>query len=196
DLAGFAVGVVDRDAVIDGSMIAEGDAVIGVASSGLHSNGYSLVRKVIFEQLAMTVDDKLPEFRGSVADELLRPTRIYAKTLQNLQKSFALKGIVHITGGGLLENIPRILPKSSKAVLHEGSWERPAIFDFLQREAGIADEEMHRVFNNGLGLVLIVPEAQSEEILGRLEGLGETAWRVGRIERRRDTDASVEIAAS
>lgn len=194
DLAGFAVGVVDRDALIDGSGIAEGDRVIGVASTGLHSNGYSLARKIVFEQLGLTVDDRIEGFRGTVGEELLTPTRIYAKTLRNLTRNFTIKGVAHITGGGLLENVPRILPERAGVRFHRGSWEAPGVFETLRRAGGIDDAEMWRTFNMGIGLVIVCPEEEVENILIRLSGLQERAWVIGEIVAREDREApAVEV---
>ncbi|MCC6158868.1 MAG: phosphoribosylformylglycinamidine cyclo-ligase [Deltaproteobacteria bacterium] len=194
DLAGFAVGVVDRDVLIDGSGIAEGDRVIGVASTGLHSNGYSLARKIVFEQLGLTVDDRIEGFRGTVGEELLTPTRIYAKTLRNLTRNFAIKGVAHITGGGLLENVPRILPERAAVRFQRGSWEAPGVFETLRRAGGIDDAEMWRTFNMGIGLAIVCPEDEVENILIRLSGLQERAWVIGEIVAREDRESpAVEV---
>jgi phosphoribosylformylglycinamidine cyclo-ligase len=181
DLAGFATGVVERDKVVDGSAVSENDCVIGVASSGVHSNGFSLVRKLIFEQLGLGINDRPVGFRGSVADELLTPTKIYVRTVQNLLRDFPIHGIVHITGGGLIDNIPRILPDRTQVRLNAGSWETPYIFEFMQRNGELTDTEMHRTFNCGIGLVLICPKAEAENVLIRLSGLNEQAWVIGEI---------------
>ncbi len=158
DLAGFVVGVVERDQIIDGSEIAVGHRLIGIASSGLHANGYSLVRKVLLEHHGYSVKDEIPELGGPLGEELLKPTRIYAETVLNLQRDFPLSGISHITGGGLTENVPRILPKSCQAVIHRNSWPIPPIFGFLKEKGNIPEEEMLRTFNNGIGLVVVVAE--------------------------------------
>nr|WP_320115548.1 phosphoribosylformylglycinamidine cyclo-ligase [uncultured Desulfuromonas sp.] len=186
DVAGFTVGAVDNDNIIDGSSITVGDKIIGIASSGLHSNGYSLARKVFFEHMGLNVNDTLPEFDQSIGLEMLTPTRIYVKTVLNLIRDFTIKGMAHITGGGLLENVPRVLPKHCNAVIHRDSWEKPVIFDVLQKGGNIEDTEMHRTFNNGLGMVLIVPSEQCEDILIRLSGLNEKAWEIGEISKNVD----------
>ncbi len=186
DVAGFTVGAVDNDNIIDGSSITVGDKIIGIASSGLHSNGYSLARKVFFEHMGLNVNDILPEFDQSIGLEMLTPTRIYVKTVLNLIRDFTIKGMAHITGGGLLENVPRVLPKHCNAVIHRDSWEKPVIFDVLQKGGNIEDTEMHRTFNNGLGMVLIVPSEQCEDILIRLSGLNEKAWEIGEISKNVD----------
>lgn len=189
DIVGFAVGVVDRDRIIDGSDISAGDSVIGIAGSGLHSNGYSLVRKILFEQLGLSLDDRPEGFRGTVADELLVPTRIYAKTVQNLLRDLPVRGIVHITGGGLLENIPRVLPERCFVRLREGSWETPAIFDFIQKAGQIPLSEMYRTFNCGIGMVIICPKKEEENLLARLADLGERAWVIGEVATQEETRA-------
>jgi phosphoribosylformylglycinamidine cyclo-ligase len=181
DLAGFVVGVVERDQIIDGSEIAVGHRIIGLASSGLHSNGYSLVRQVLFERNRYQVSDEIPELGGVLGDELLKPTRIYVEAVLNLLRDFPLHGISHITGGGLTGNVPRILPKTCQALLHHQSWPRPPIFHFLKELGNIPEEEMLRTFNNGIGMVLVVEEALVEEILQRLRALGDHAFVIGEI---------------
>jgi phosphoribosylformylglycinamidine cyclo-ligase len=183
DLAGFAVGVVERDAIIDGSSITVGNKLIGIQSSGLHSNGYSLARKVFFEIMGLGVNSILPGLDRTVGDELLTPTRIYVKTILNLLRDFAINGIAHITGGGLLENVPRILPNGCKAVINRGSWIMPPVFPILQHGGGIEDAEMFRTFNCGIGMVLVVPEKEAEEVLIRLSGLNEHAYVIGDVEK-------------
>ena len=181
DIAGFTVGVVDRENLIDGSSITVGDKLIGLASSGLHSNGYSLARKVIFERMGLSIDSIIPETGNVVADELLTPTRIYVKSILNLLRDFPINGIAHITGGGLLENIPRVLPHGCKAVIQKGSWQIPDIFNILKQAGNIEESEMFRTLNCGIGMVLVVPEAQTEDIMIRLSGLHETAFIIGEI---------------
>jgi phosphoribosylformylglycinamidine cyclo-ligase len=181
DLAGFAVGVVDRDKIIDGSTMTVGNKLIGIASSGLHSNGYSLARKVLFERLGLGVNDELPGIGKTVAEELLTPTRIYAKTILNLLRDFRINGIAHITGGGLLENIPRILPNGCTAVINKNSWTMQDIFVIIRNAGNIDEMEMFRTFNCGIGMVLAVPENEAEEVLLRLSGLNEQAYVIGEI---------------
>jgi phosphoribosylformylglycinamidine cyclo-ligase len=181
DLAGFAVGVVERDNIIDGSSITVGNKLIGIASSGLHSNGYSLARKVLFEMMGLGINSVLPGLDRTVADELLTPTRIYVKTVLNLMRDFHISGIAHITGGGLLENVPRILPNGCKAIINRNSWAMPDIFTVLQQGGSIEDTEMFRTFNCGIGMVLAVPEQEAEEVLIRLSGLNEEAFLIGEI---------------
>ncbi|MDX9745596.1 MAG: phosphoribosylformylglycinamidine cyclo-ligase [Syntrophales bacterium] len=191
DLAGFCVGVAEADRLIDGSEIRVGDQIIGIASSGLHSNGYSLVRKVIFEKAKLTVDSVVDELRGPIGEELLKPTSIYVKSILNLLKSFAIGGIVHITGGGFLDNIPRVIPKPCMAIIDRGSWEIPPIFSVLQRLGNIDETEMFQVFNMGIGMVLVVPEKETEEILEHLVHLDERAYVIGYVDKREEEDPMV-----
>ena len=191
DLAGFVVGVVDSEKIIDGSEIAVGDHIIGLASNGLHSNGYTLVRHIVFDRLGLKVSDPLLD--STVAEELLRPTRIYVNTAHVIIRDFKVLGIAHITGGGLLDNVPRILPQSCRAVIRGGSWPVPEIFQFLQNSGGVADEEMHRTFNMGVGLVLVVPAEQSEEVLERLHGMQEQAYLIGEIKERHEGDSPITL---
>ncbi|HZV81330.1 MAG TPA: phosphoribosylformylglycinamidine cyclo-ligase [Geobacteraceae bacterium] len=193
DIAGFTVGVVERDNLIDGSSITVGDKVIGLASSGLHSNGYSLARKVIFERLGLSIDSIIPGTDITVADELLKPTRIYVKSVLNLLRDFTINGIAHITGGGLLENIPRVLPHGCKAVINRGSWQIPEIFTILMQAGNIEENEMLRTLNCGIGMVLVVPESQTEDIMIRLSGLHETAFVIGEIAKCETGAEAVEI---
>lgn len=181
DVAGFAVGVVDRESIIDGSGISVGNRLIGIASSGLHSNGYSLARKLIFEHMGLSIDSELNGTGLSVADIMLTPTRIYVRSLLNLFKDFSVNGIAHITGGGLLENIPRVLPKGCQADIHLNSWKRPVLFDILRDAGNVERDEMYRTFNMGIGMVLAVPCTQAEEVIDRLNGLGEQAWMIGEV---------------
>ena len=181
DLAGFAVGVVDNDKIIDGSTITKGDQIIGIASSGLHSNGYSLARKIFLESLGLDLTAQPEELDKPLGAELLTPTRIYVKSILNLMRDFNLKGIAHITGGGLLENIPRILPHQCKAVIDCHSWEKPAVFELLRRGGNIPVEEMYRTFNYGIGMTLVVSANETEDIIDRLSGLGEKAFIIGEI---------------
>ncbi len=181
DIAGFTVGVVDRDNIIDGSTITVGNRLIGLTSSGLHSNGFSLARKVIFERMGLGINDTLPGLGKSVAEELLTPTRIYVKSVLNLLRDFPINGIAHITGGGLVENVPRVLPNGCKALINRKSWEIPTVFQLLQDAGNITDSELFRTFNCGIGMVLAVPESEAEEILIRLSGLNEQAYVIGEV---------------
>lgn len=194
DLAGFTVGVVDRDNIIDGSSITVGDKLIGLASSGLHSNGYSLARKIIFEKLGLGIDSIIPGLGTVVADELLTPTKIYVKTVLNLLRDFRINGIAHITGGGLLENVPRVLPKGCKAVINQAALNTPALFELLRDAANMTETDYYRTFNCGIGMVLVVPERDIEEILIRLSGLHEQAYIIGEVAKCETGKECVELA--
>jgi len=179
DLAGFCVGVVEKDNIIDGSKVAVGDVMIAIASSGPHSNGYSLVRKII-EHSGADIDGSL-EDGERIADALLAPTRIYVRTIHALLEHFDIHAMAHITGGGLLENIPRVLPEGAQAVVDNSSWQLPAVFKWLQQNGNVVDEEMYRTFNCGVGMVLVVAAADSDAILNKLQDIGEQAWKLGDI---------------
>ncbi len=193
DLAGFAVGVVDRDRIIDGSDISVGNRLIGIASSGLHSNGYSLARKLVFERMGLAIDAPFPGTGRTVAEELLVPTRIYVRSLMNLLKDYSIKGIAHITGGGLLENVPRVLPRGCRATLYLNRWERQPIFDVLAEAGNVERDEMYRTFNMGIGMVLAVAEQDCDDMLDRLKGLGERAWVIGEITSCPESSDPVQI---
>jgi phosphoribosylformylglycinamidine cyclo-ligase len=181
DLAGFAVGVVERERVIDGSSISVGDQLIGLGSSGLHSNGYSLARKVLFNRMGLKVTDRAEGLPRTVGEELLVPTRIYVKPILSLLGDFHIHGIAHITGGGFTENIPRIIPSGCRAVVRRKTWPIPPIFKVIQDGGNISEGEMDRTFNNGIGMILAVPPQEAKDILLRLEGLKEKAYLVGEI---------------
>jgi phosphoribosylformylglycinamidine cyclo-ligase len=179
--------------MIDGSEISAGDRLIGLASSGLHSNGYSLVRKIVFDQLNLHVDDWVEELGRTIGEELLEPTRIYVKPVIPLRQEFRLKGIAHITGGGIKGNLSRILPRNCKASPRKGGWQVPPIFSFLQREGRIPEEEMWRTFNNGIGMILVVKAEETEGVLTRLKELGERAFLIGQISEARGEGERVEF---
>jgi phosphoribosylformylglycinamidine cyclo-ligase len=179
DLAGFAVGVVERDAILGAERVQVGDALVGIASSGPHSNGYSLVRRLLEASSA----DLEGDLDGRpLGEALLAPTRIYVKSLLTLIGELPVHALAHITGGGLTENLPRVLPADSRALIDLGSWARPAVFRWLQAAGNVTEAEMLRTFNCGVGLVLILPDAQAEPAMARLAELGEQAWRLGRVE--------------
>lgn len=182
DLAGFAVGVVEKSKIIDGSTIVPGDVVLGLASSGAHSNGYSLVRKII----ERSNPDMNAPFDGgrSLADVVMAPTRIYVKPVLQLMQKVTVKGMAHITGGGLLENVPRVLPESTVAELDKSAWPRPKLFDWLQAEGKVAENEMHRVFNCGIGLVIVVAAGDVDAALAELAAAQVPVWRIGCIRER------------
>jgi phosphoribosylformylglycinamidine cyclo-ligase len=181
DLAGFAVGIIEKSKIIDGSEIKEGDAVIGIASNGLHSNGFSLVRKVLLEDKKYGLREKLTVLERSLGEELLRPTRIYVKPVLCLLEKYKIFGIAHITGGGFLENIPRILPDEVSVQINQKSWIRPPIFSLIQKEGKISDQEMYRTFNMGIGMVLIVSNRESEKILKELRTIGYDSCLIGKV---------------
>jgi len=188
DVAGFVVGIASRAKLIDGSEIKVGDKLIGLAASGIHSNGYSLVRKICFEELGLTVDDYVEELGCTLGEELLRPTRIYSETVLNVLKHFKISGIVHITGGGFVDNIPRVLPQGCQAVIGKGSWEAPPIFHFLRDKGQISDAEMCRTFNCGIGMVLVVDDKLTEDVMQQLSALGEKAYLIGEVRARASQD--------
>jgi len=183
DCAGFAVGVVDRDRIIDGSEVSVGDVILGFASNGLHSNGFSLVRKIVLEELGLDLSREIPELGSPLGEELLKPTRIYVRTVLNLlHRGLRIKAMAHITGGGFYDNLPRVLPRGVRAVIQKSAWELPPIFKFLMREGRISEEEMYRVFNCGIGFVLVVEPEVVEEVEALSRGLGEEVYRIGIIE--------------
>jgi phosphoribosylformylglycinamidine cyclo-ligase len=193
ELVGFCVGIVEAEKLLDGSKIGIGDRIIGLSSNGLHSNGFSLARKVLFEQLKLGIHDRVAGLDETVGVELLKPTRIYAKVVLNLVKNFNIKGLVHITGGGFIDNIPRILPERCHAVIRRGSWPVLPVFKALQSHGAIEEMEMFRVFNMGIGLMIIVTEKECQEIMERLSALGEKAYLIGMIEKKDPSKPSVSI---
>jgi len=190
DLAGFAVGAVEKSQIIDGSKIVPGDVVLGLASSGIHSNGYSLVRKII--QVANP--DLEADFHGrKLSDVLMAPTRLYVKPILALIQAMEVKGLVHITGGGLVENIPRVLADNLTAVLDAQSWTMPPLFKWLQEFGGVADAEMHRVFNCGIGMTVIVAKENADAAMAQLKAAGETVYRIGEIRAREEDQAQTVV---
>jgi phosphoribosylformylglycinamidine cyclo-ligase len=183
DLAGCIVGVVDRNRIIDGSKVAAGDAVVGLASSGLHSNGYSLVRKLLLEQCGMKVGQYAPELAKTLGDELLEPHRCYCKPVSAILDSFDVHAMAHITGGGFYDNIPRVLPEDCQVTVERRNWACQPIFHLIQERGNISDSEMYRTFNMGIGLVLIVPKEQAIQIVDKLTEAGETASIIGEVHK-------------
>ena len=181
DLAGFAVGAVDKPHIIDGHLVCPGDVLIGLASSGLHSNGYSLVRRVLLEDGQLTIASRLREFDCPLGEVLLTPTRIYAKQVLALIATHSIHGIAHITGGGIKENLPRVLPKGTRAVVQRGNWVVPPIFSLIQRMGSVPMEEMDRVFNLGIGLILAVPKANADAVIRQAEALGDRCSVIGDV---------------
>jgi phosphoribosylformylglycinamidine cyclo-ligase len=188
DLSGFSVGIVDNDKIIDGSYIQNGHKLIGLASSGVHSNGFSLVRKIFFDKCKYDVNTKLNEFGTTLGEELLKPTTIYVPTILSLLRDMPIHGIVHITGGGIDENIIRVIPKACKALVHKNAWEIPPVFKMLQKEGNVSDSEMQRTFNNGIGMVLVVPDSSAQEVMDRLGAANEKAYFIGEIASRKNNE--------
>ncbi|OMF24396.1 phosphoribosylformylglycinamidine cyclo-ligase [Paenibacillus sp. FSL H8-0548] len=182
DIAGFTVGIVDKKKMIDGSTIAAGDAVIGFASSGIHSNGFSLVRRLLLEDAGYKLDQELEELGGAkLGDVLIEPTRIYVKSALKLIEQVNVKGMAHITGGGFIENIPRVLPEGVNVDVEYGSWPILPIFDLMQNKGGITNRDMFTTFNMGIGLIVVVPADQANEALRAAAELGEQAYRIGTV---------------
>lgn len=180
DIAGFVVGVADREKIIDGSTIEPGDVLIGIQSSGLHSNGYSLARKALLERAGYKVDTYLGELGKTVGEELLEPTRIYTPVVLPMLEKFQIKGMAHITGGGMIDNIPRILPGGLGVEIKKGSWPVHPVFNLIKEIAGIDDREMLRTFNMGIGMVMVVPAGQQEKVVKWLAGKNEKAFCIGK----------------
>ena len=193
DLAGFCVGIVDGPKIVDGSTISVGDVIIGLASSGLHSNGYSLVRK-IYEESGAKADDIVPGTDRTFADVLLTPTVIYSEQVKSIMRDLPIKGMVHITGGGFYDNIPRVLSPSVCASISFSSWERPAIFNWLKEQGNLTWPEMLQVFNCGIGYIMITDRATADDMLPRFKSMKTDAWEIGTIVRRKDQQEQVEIS--
>lgn len=181
DIAGFTVGIVDKKKIIDGRSIAPGDAVLGFASSGVHSNGFSLVRKLLLQDKGYSLHDEVAELGGKLGDTLLAPTKIYVKPILALLEQVNIKGMAHITGGGFLENIPRVLPEGVNVRIDYGSWPILPIFKLLQDAGSVSNNDMFRTFNMGIGMVLVVPADQAEEAIRLAEAQGEQAYRIGTV---------------
>jgi len=198
DLAGFCVGVVERKRLVDGSEIQAGDVAIGIASSGVHSNGFSLVRKAVFEIGGLSIDDRPPALGGrSVADALLEPTRLYARAVKAVLAHYRVKhvvhGIAHITGGGLAENLGRIVPETVQVVIERGSWAMPPVFPWLQSLGSVATDEMDRVFNMGIGMVLVVSPHFADSIRHQLTDLGHDSWPIGIVRAAESAEERVVL---
>jgi phosphoribosylformylglycinamidine cyclo-ligase len=189
DLAGFSVGIVEQQQIIDGSKIQSGDVIIGIASSGPHANGYSLIRKLL-EVKQISLQQAFG--KHTLGEVLLAPTKIYVRAIQAVLQACTIHGLVHITGGGFLENIPRILPEHSKAIVQIDRWPTPEIFTWMQQQADLSDQEMWRTFNNGIGMMLILPATQATQALDILHQAGESAWQIGHIATSAQIQPSVE----
>ncbi|CAM3303125.1 phosphoribosylformylglycinamidine cyclo-ligase [Halomonas lysinitropha] len=192
DLAGFCVGVVEKSKILDGKQVGEGDVLLGMASSGPHSNGYSLIRKIL--EVSESALDTAIDGR-SLGEALLAPTRIYVKPLLSLLKEtdIPVHALSHITGGGLLENLPRVLPETLAARIDTSSWTRPAVFDWLQTQGNVDEQEMHRVLNCGIGMVIVVPAEKADQARAHLQALGETVYRIGEITARSNDEEQVQL---
>jgi phosphoribosylformylglycinamidine cyclo-ligase len=183
DIAGFTVGMVDQKHVIDGSKVQEGQALIGLASSGVHSNGFSLVRKVLLEDAKLSLGDYVDELGTELGSVLLEPTKIYVKSILSTVRKFTVSGLVHVTGGGFYDNIPRILPKGYQVEIKEGSWKVPEIFSFIQQAGKISDYDMFRTFNMGIGMILVVDPPDTTTIIEHLQTMGEDAYEIGTVQK-------------
>jgi len=193
DLAGFVVGVVNKKELIDGSSVKEGDQIIGMSSNGLHSNGYSLARKVLFEKSKLKLSDKPSPLKSTVGEELMKPTKIYVRTVLSLKKTFKINAIAHITGGGLIENVPRVVPKGLKAVLDSSLWRLPSIFKLIKMKGRIDEVEMYRTFNCGIGMISIISSTDTDRVLRKLRNLKEKAMVIGEIRKRKRGEPGVLI---
>ena len=181
DLAGFAVGIVEKNRIIDGREIREGDSIIGLTSNGLHSNGFSLVRKVLLEEKKYDLEKFIPSLGKTWGEELLTPTRIYVKPILHLLEKYEILGIAHITGGGMVENISRILPEGVSVQINEDSWPKPTVFSLIQKEGKISSKEMYRTFNMGIGMALIVRSNKAEEIINELNKMNFPSYLIGQV---------------
>ena len=182
DIAGFTVGMVDQKHLIDGTKVKAGQVLIGLASSGIHSNGFSLVRKVLLEDAKLSLSDYVDELGSELGRVLLEPTKIYVKSVLSTVRKFHVSGLVHVTGGGFYDNIPRILPKGMQAVINHGSWKVPKIFSFIQDRGNISDYDMFRTFNMGIGMILVVDSKDTKAIIEHLQALGETVYEIGTVQ--------------
>jgi len=194
DMAGFAVGLVDNSEIIDGSTIRVGHRIIGLASSGLHSNGYSLARRIIFNKLGLKPDSFVSELNRTIAEELLEPTNIYVEPVLHLLRKYRVHGMAHITGGGFYDNVERILPRACKALIRGGSWSVPPIFSFLREKGNVSPEEMNHVFNNGIGFIIVVEPSEAADIVAFLGAMHAGVHIIGEIVPRGPGAEAVEIA--
>jgi phosphoribosylformylglycinamidine cyclo-ligase len=193
DIAGFVTGIVDRDDIIDGSDIRVGNKIIGLASNGLHANGFSLVRKICFNDLGLNVSSQVDELGTTLGEELLKPTRIYVQPILNVLKNYKINGMVHNTGGGFYDNIPRVLPNGCRALIEKDSFPVPAVFTFLARSGQVSDPEMYRTFNMGIGFMVIVEDKDVNDIMLQFTALGETPYLIGEVLAEADGAPTVEF---
>ncbi len=194
DLVGFVVGLVENSKIIDGTEIRVGNQIIGISSSGLHSNGYSLVRKICFDILKLDVDTYVPDLGQTIGEELLTPTKIYSDTVHPIIRDLPIFGLAHITGGGITDNILRVIPEGCGILLRKNSWEIPPVFNFLREAGNITEPEMMRTFNNGIGFIAIVPEDSTQEIVERLVAVNEKAFVIGEVVERKDSKERIKWA--
>jgi phosphoribosylformylglycinamidine cyclo-ligase len=192
DLAGFGVGVVENSKIIDGSGIHVGDQLIGISSSGLHSNGYSLVRKICFDVLKLKIDTHIPDLGKTIGEELLIPTKIYSQTVLSIIKNLPVFGLAHITGGGITDNIIRVIPEQCSIVIRKNSWEVPPVFKYLRAAGNISEREMRRTFNNGIGFIAVVHEKDAQEIIDWLVAMKENVFVIGEVVERKEGDERVQ----
>jgi phosphoribosylformylglycinamidine cyclo-ligase len=183
DVSGTIVGVVEKSALLDGKAIRPGDAIIGLASSGLHTNGYSLARRILFDQMKLTPKSRVAGLSGTLGEELLKVHVSYSSLTRAVLKKFEVKGMAHITGGGFIDNVPRVLPRKCDAVIKKGSWDMPAIFQLLEEKGGVEETELYQVFNMGIGMTLIVAEEKADAVLQFIRARGQAAWIIGEIVR-------------
>jgi phosphoribosylformylglycinamidine cyclo-ligase len=193
DLAGFCVGIVDRSNIVDGSKMKPGDVVLGLASSGLHSNGFSLVRKVLIERSGYKMDAHMPELGRPLGAELLTPTTIYVKPILEALKAAPISSMAHITGGGFIGNIPRVVPNSCSVVINKGSWQTPAIFDLIRREAKLDDDDMFRTFNMGIGFVMTAPPSHADAVMETMRRSGINTCAIGEVRTRSETGKAISV---
>lgn len=193
DLAGFVTGIVDRDAIIDGVHVRPGNKIIGLKSTGLHSNGYSLVRKICFSDQHYAIDNYHDEFGCTLGEELLKPTRIYVQSILNVLKNYKINGMVHNTGGGFYDNIPRVLPPHAQAKIDTATWTPPAVFPFLAEQGAVTKNEMFRTFNMGIGFICIVDDNLTDDIIHHFKALGEEPFIIGEIETRQPAEPFVQL---
>jgi phosphoribosylformylglycinamidine cyclo-ligase len=193
DLAGFAVGIVDKPKILDPAKVPSKATLIGLASTGLHSNGFSLVRDIVFKQLGLKVESKVDDLPRLVGEELIEPTRIYVKAGLTLLQNLNLHALAHITGGGLLENLPRVLPPFTKAVIKKDSWPRQPVFEFLKKAGNLSEKEMFRTFNSGIGMVAVVPEDQAQKAVDLMTEIGQKAYVIGELVKNPKEEEQVQI---
>ncbi|MCX8030324.1 MAG: phosphoribosylformylglycinamidine cyclo-ligase [Thermodesulfovibrionales bacterium] len=193
ELAGFAVGVAEKDKIIDGSKIEQGDVIIGLSSNGLHSNGFSLVRKIFFEIHNYNLDSYIDELNCLLIEELLKPTKIYVKAFNALQDYVEIKAMAHITGGGLVDNIPRVIKNGLTAIIYETTWQRPYIFNLIQKLGNVPEDEMRRTFNLGIGYIIVVKERDCDKTINILKNTAYQSFKIGHIEKAKNTESKIKI---